>query len=180
MTTLSHPEIKRRASSHGIAALAAMLLPAIIFPLELFIASSLPRYAFLRDPAQYPWELFAIALAGTVATLGGIADWRFHRSGNTAVGRREHNSHLAALAGGGLPLFLLMSAASVHPRPHLFLLPVFAVVIYTTLAIGYDEFIFHRRCGMYETLTHRALTLGNGLAFLAWAHWCFVRGAIHA
>jgi hypothetical protein len=39
----------------------------------------------------------------------------------------------------------------------------------------YDEFVFHRRCGRFETFTHRLLTCGNGLAFLAWTHWCFVR-----
>jgi hypothetical protein len=41
--------------------------------------------------------------------------------------------------------------------------------------ICYDEFVFHRRCGWFESFTHRLLTCGNGLAFLAWAHWCFVR-----
>ena len=43
--------------------------------------------------------------------------------------------------------------------------------------ISYDEFVFHRRCGPFERVTHRLLTFGNGLAFLAWAHWCFVRQA---
>jgi hypothetical protein len=41
--------------------------------------------------------------------------------------------------------------------------------------ICYDEFVFHRRCRRFETFTHRLLTCGNGLAFLAWSHWCFVR-----
>ena len=83
-------------------------------------------------------------------------------------------------AGGGVPLFVLMSAASVYRRPELFLVPVFIVVIVTTLLVGYDEFVFHRkRCGRLETLMHRALTVGTGLAFLAWAHWCCVRGALH-
>jgi hypothetical protein len=177
---ISPAERKQRASAHGAIALLAMLAPAILFPLELLVASRWPRFAFLPHPAEYPWELVAIAFFGTLATLGGVADWHFHRSGQTAVGKPEHYSHIAALAGGGLPLFILMSVASVHPNPTLFLLPVLVIVIYTTLFIAYDEFVFHRkRCGRFETLTHRALTIGNGLAFLAWAHWCFVRGAMH-
>ena len=44
--------------------------------------------------------------------------------------------------------------------------------------ICYDEFVFHRRaCGLYETILHRVLVLGNGTALLVWMHWCFVREA---
>jgi hypothetical protein len=46
--------------------------------------------------------------------------------------------------------------------------------------ICYDEFVFHRkRCGRYETMLHRLLVFGNGIAWLAWMHWCFVRERIH-
>lgn len=166
---------RRRLSQHGPLALAAMLAPALLCPLGLFLVRHEPRFAWLGDVRALPWELWAIALCGTAATLGGILDWRFHRSGETVVGRREHRAHLLALAGGGLPLFALMASASISPRPARFLLPVFVVLIYTVVMICYDEFVFHRRCGRFETLTHRMLTCGNGLAFLAWAHWCFVR-----
>ena len=72
------------------------------------------------------------------------------------------------LAGGGVPLFVLMSAASVHARPELFLVPVFVVVIVTTLLIGYDEFVFHRkRCGRLETLMHRAARRWG----MGWRFW---------
>ena len=54
------------------------------------------------------------------------------------------------------------------------------MLIFTVVLICYDEFLFHRRCGRFETLMHRLLTFGNGLAFLAWVHWCFVRGVGHA
>jgi hypothetical protein len=115
-----------------------------------------------------------------VATAAGAADWRFHRSGKTAIGRPEHRSELLALAGGGLPLFALMAAASVLPRPHVLLIPVLVVVLFTVVMICYDEFVFHRkRCGAYETLLHRLLVFGNGVAWLAWVHWCFVREATH-
>ena len=168
-------QARRRLSRHGALALGAMLVPAVLFPLGLFVLRHDARFAWLSDVRAYPWELWAIAACGTVATLGGVLDWRFHRSGETAVGRREHRAHLLALAGGGVPLFALMAAASVNPRPARFLIPVLVVLISTVVMICYDEFVFHRRCGWFETFTHRLLTCGNGLAFLAWAHWCFVR-----
>jgi hypothetical protein len=170
-------QARRRLSRHGASALAAMLVPAVLFPLGLFLLRDEPRFAWLGDVRAYPWELWAIAVCGTAATLGGFLDWCFHRSGETVVGGREHGAHLLALAGGGLPLFALMAAASVSPRAARFLVPVLVVLIYTVVMICYDEFVFHRRCGRFETFTHRLLTCGNGLAFLAWAHWCFVREA---
>jgi hypothetical protein len=157
-----------------------MLTPALLFPAGLCFLARDPRFAWLRDVSLYPWEFWAMALCGTLATLGGGADWVFHRSGETTVGVREHRAHLAALAGGGIPLFFLMATASLHPRPEAFLVPVFLVVIILVVVICYDEFIFHRRCGGWETLFHRLLTIGNGLAFLAWVHWCFVRRGGHA
>ncbi len=166
---------RRRLSRHGASALLAMLVPAVLCPLGLFLLRDHARFVWLRDIRAYPWELWAIAVCGTAATLGGVLDWCFHRSGETVVGRREHRAHLMALAGGGVPLFVLMAAASIGPRPARFLVPVFVVLIYTVVMICYDEYVFHRRCGRFETFTHRLLTVGNGLAFLAWVHWCFVR-----
>ncbi|HZY88459.1 MAG TPA: hypothetical protein VFE78_26715 [Gemmataceae bacterium] len=169
-------QTRRRLSRHGTSALVAMLVPAVLFPLGLFLLRGDARFAWLGDIRAYPWELWAVAACGTAATLGGALDWRFHRSGETVVGRREHRAHLLALAGGGVPLFALMAVASINSRPARFLVPVLVVLIYTVVVICYDEFVFHRRCGRFETFTHRLLTCGNGLAFLAWAHWCFVRG----
>ncbi len=171
-------QARRRRSRHGALALGAMLAPAILFPLGLLLLRHDARFGWLSDVRAYPWQLWAIAVCGTAATLGGILDWRFHRGGDTVVGRREHRAHLLALAGGGIPLFVLMAAASLSARPARFLVPVLVVLIYTVVLICYDEFVFHRRCGRYETFTHRLLTCGNGLAFLAWAHWCFVREAV--
>jgi hypothetical protein len=172
----SADEAKRRVSRHGAVALAAMLAPAVGFPLLLLFASRFPRFAWLATPARYPWELWLITVCGTAATLGGVLDWRFHRSGETAVGRGEHLSHVAALVGGGLPLFVLMAVASVVRRPAVLLLPILVVAGATIVMICYDEFVFHRRrCAAYETLTHRLLTLGNGAAWLAWMHWVYVR-----
>jgi hypothetical protein len=171
-------EAKQRVSRRGGAALIAMLVPALLFPVELLLVMNQPRFAWLHHPRAYPWELWLMAICGSAATLGGILDWRFHRSGETSVGRGEHNSHVAALAGGGVPLFVLMSIASILQRPAVLLLPVIIVAGYTVVLICYDEFVYHRkRCGPFETLTHRLLTLGNGAAWLAWMHWCFVRMA---
>jgi hypothetical protein len=177
----SHPvsveRARARLSRHGAAALLAMLVPAVGFPLGLFVLRDHPRFDWLGEPSSYPWEFWAVAVCGSAATLGGMLDWGFHRSGETVVGRREHRAHLLALATGGVPLFALMAAASLSPRPVQFLLPVLITLIYTVVMVCYDEFVFHRRCGRYESLTHRLLTVGNGLAFLAWAHWCFVQPA---
>jgi hypothetical protein len=169
---------RRRISRHGAAALVAMLVPAVLFPVGLVLLIDDPRFAWLTDITAYPWEFWAIAACGTIATLGGTADWLFHRSGETVVGRGEHRAHVAALVGG-IPLFGMMGVASLSMRPVMFLVPIFVVVIFMVILIGYDEFVFHRRCRWLETLFHRMLTFGNGLAFLAWVHWCFVRGMGH-
>lgn len=167
---------RRRRSRHGPVALLAVLAPAVLFPFGLVFLHRAPGFGWLSQPADYPWELWAVAFCGTVATLAGVADWRVHRSGITVVGVREHRAHVAALGLGGIPLFGLMATASVSARPIVFLIPVLVVLIFTVVLICYDEFLFHRRCGRYESLMHHLLTVGNGVAFLAWAHWCFVRG----
>ena len=169
-------EVRRQRSRHGPVALLALFVPAALFPLGLILLGDNERFAWLSRPEDYPWEFWVVGVCGSVATLAGLADWRIHRSGSTVVGVREHRAHVAALGGGGIPLFILMAAASLCATPHLLLIPALVVLILTVVLICYDEFLFHRRCGRFEVLTHRVLTFGNGLAFLAWAHWCFVRG----
>jgi hypothetical protein len=167
-------QARRRLSRHGVGALGAMLVPAVLFPTGLLLLREDARFAWLRDVRAYPLEFWIIAVCGTVATGGGMLDWLHHRSGETTVGRREHRAHVMALASGGLPLFVLLACASLSPQPLRFLVPVLVFLIYTVVLISYDEFVFHRRCGRFETVAHRLLTFGNGLAFLAWTHWCFV------
>jgi hypothetical protein len=171
-------QARRRLSRHGVCALGAMLVPAVLFPTGLLLLRADARFAWLRDVRAYPLEFWIIAVCGTVATGGGMLDWLQHRSGETTVGRREHRAHVLALASGGLPLFVLLAFASLSPQPLRFLLPVLVLLIYTVVLISYDEFVFHRRCGRFETVTHRLLTFGNGLAFLAWTHWCFVSRSV--
>lgn len=171
---------RRRVSRRGPVALVLMILPGVLLPVGLVLVGKNPRFSWIFHVGQYPWELWAIAICGMIASAGGLGDWLFHRSGETAVGAAEHRAHVMALGVGGLPLFLLMSAASVAARPLLWLLPVIAVLIVTVILICYDEFLFHRRCKGLETTLHRMLTIGNGLAWFAWAHWCFVRGCTYA
>src|SRR5437762_2942457 len=140
-------QARRRISRHGPFALLAMLTPAVLFPVGLLLARHHPRLIWLGDVSAYPWEFWAVAVCGTLATLGGTADWLIHRRGGTTVGTREHQAHLAALAGGGIPLFILMALASLSSRPESFLVPVFIIVIFMVVLISYDEFAFHRRCG---------------------------------
>ena len=168
---------KRRVSRHGGAALLAMLGPAAGFAVLLVLASHTARFDWLTHLMSWPWELWTIGGCGTLATVGGVLDWRHHRSGATAVGRAEHRAHVAALAGGGLPLFALMAAASASVRPQDWLLPIIVVVLFTTVLVCLDEFRYHRRAGRFETLTHRLLVFGNLAAWLAWMHWVYVRSA---
>ncbi len=154
----------------------ALLLPGGLFVLGLYLVREQPRFAWLRSFRDYPWELWVLAACGCAATLAGLADWQYHRSGRTTVGPAEHRSEALALAGGGLPLFGVMATASVLPRPGVLLVPAVVLALFTTVLVCYDEFVFHRkRCGRYETALHRVLVFGNGLAWLAWAHWLFVR-----
>lgn len=158
-----------------------LLLPGVGFTAGLMVLSGKPGFRWLQNPMQYPWELWVLVLGGLAAALGGFLDWKFHRLQGVLVGPREKQYELIALGAGGTPLFVLMSMASLSSRPHDYLLPVLGVLIFTVVMICYDEFIFHRkRCGRYETFLHRLLVFGNGFAWLAWAHWCFVKGGAYA
>ncbi len=160
--------------------LLALFVPGTLFVGGLWFLNEHPRFQWLTDIREYPWELWLIAVCGLVATGAGVADWRFHRTGQAQVGRREHHSELLALGGGGVPLFVLMAAASLVASPQFLLVPILVVVLFTTVLICYDEFVFHRkRCGTYETILHRLLVFGNGFAWLAWMHWCFARERSH-
>ena len=159
------------------ASLVALLVPGVGLGLALAFVPKSGRFAVLTAMQTIPWELWLMALAGGLATLGGLADWAFHRWVFACkIGRAERRCELIALAAGGAPTFVVMLLASAAARPAQYLPAVFVLLLFTTVLICYDEFVFHaRRCKALETLFHRVLVFGNGLAFLAWAHWCFVR-----
>ncbi|MBI5362826.1 MAG: hypothetical protein HZA53_06580 [Planctomycetes bacterium] len=164
------------ARAFALSNLLALLLPGV---------ASIAGFIVWRDDARLDWldprsgagHFAAIAIAGTIATAAGIADWRLHRGGARVVGLRERRVELLALAGGGTPLFAVMAAATLSARPEPWLVPAIALALATTAAIAYDEFTFHRRCSAFETACHRALTLGMGVAWLAWMHGVFVERA---
>jgi len=169
-----------RVKKGGYASLIALLVPGCAFAGGLWWLRGDPLVPWMLRPAAWPWELWVIAATGTVATLGGIGDWSFHRwVAKCQIGRAERNCELLALAGGGVPLFVVMALASVSARPLQMLLPAVVLVLFITTLICYDEFIYHRRrCRRWETALHRLLVFGNGVAWLAWSHWCFVRGGL--
>src|SRR5262245_47570934 len=102
--------------------LISLFLPGVMFVLGLWLLRSHARFAWLGDIAAFPWEFWTIALCGAAATTGGVLDWLYHRSGRTVIGPAEHRSELAALGAGGVPLFVLMAAASIVDGPGLLLL----------------------------------------------------------
>ena len=168
---------KKQLRLSDYKSLLAMLLPPLGFFCMLLALSKLDsRYAFLIRPAEYPAELVLMILFGSIATAGGIADWAFHRIYVTA-GPNERHAHWMVLGTGGVPLFILMSLASLSDSAVNFLIPTIVVSLYTAVLICYDEFMFHwKRCCKLETLFHRMLVFGNTIAWLSWMHWCFVRG----
>lgn len=181
MSAMTLDQLKRRPTFHvaprDTITLLGLFAPAALFGLGLlWVGLHDPRFGWALAPLSWPWELGVMAACGAIGTVGGVCDWTFHRLYVT-VGPKEHHSHKLALLTGGLPLFLLMAAASVISAPRALLLPVMVVGLYTTALICYDEFVFHlRRCTAIETLFHRLLVFGNGAAWLAWCHFCFVRG----
>ncbi len=172
---------KKKIVFRDFYSLFALLVPAVLFGVGLlYLSHADARFAWFRSPSLYPWELWTLIICGSIATIGGIADWTYHRI-FVAAGPKERKSHFLALATGGVPLALLMCWASIAANPLQLLLPIIVVVLYTSTLICYDEFVFHRkRCKAFETLTHRLLVFGNGFAWLAWMHWCFVRGGLNA
>lgn len=158
--------------------LIALFLPGIAFYLGLALLWNEPKFVWLHTLSAFPWQFWAITFFGIMATVGGVIDWVYHRREVRIVGKKERRYELFALAGG-IPLFILMSAASLSEKPVQFLIPVILVVLYMTVLICYDEFIFHRFCKPFETAMHRLLVFGNALAWLAWAHWCFVQGGAY-
>jgi hypothetical protein len=157
------------------SSLVALLVPAVGMGIALWSVRNRPEFAWILA-GRWPWQLWVLALAGSSATLAGFGDWFYHRRMTKCmISGKERRCEMLALACGGVPVFLMMLAASVSAQPLQWLIPVLVAVLFTTALICYDEFIFHRkRCQKLETRLHRVLVFGNGIAWLAWAHWCFV------
>jgi hypothetical protein len=171
---------KRSLRAKSFLSLSMLFAPGILFIAALWLLKDgHPRFAWLNHPPLYPWQLWGIALFGSIATIGGAGDWLFHKIYVT-VGPNEHHSHILALGAGGV-VFILMVLASVADQPLYWLLPVIVALLTTVTLICYDEFAFHvKRCKPFETMLHRMLVFGNGAAFLCWLHWVFVAGVLYA
>jgi hypothetical protein len=155
--------------------LILLFLPAILFAILLLLYRT---HLKLRFSAHFPyagWQFYAIALFGTIATAGGVLDWKYHRNPlNMKIPKKERAAEALALGTGGLPMFLLMWFAMLSAHPANFLLPIIIVLIYTVVEISYDEFVFHiKRCGRLENRYHRMLVFGNGLAWICWFHFIY-------
>ena len=158
--------------ARDFVSLALLFAPPVLFAVALLMAGCLdPRFGWLWR-GQLPWQLYVMALSGALATLGGMGDWLYHRV-YVAVGPKEHDSHVAALAWGGLLFFWMCGCSISHSRPS-WVVPIVVTLMVTLVLICHDEFSFHsRRCKPCENLMHHTLTFGNGLAFLCWLHWLY-------
>ncbi|QDU84622.1 hypothetical protein Pla163_17330 [Planctomycetes bacterium Pla163] len=159
----------------GRANLLAVLGPGILFGIGLVLFTRAHGLDWLASPTHAPLELWLIAIFGTIASVCGVLDWRYHRAGHRIVPTLEQRAESFALVLGGAPLFVFMAVASVASTPRPWILAASAVSLYTAGAIVFDEVRFHRRCSSYETLLHRGLVGGNAIAYLAWLSWCLAR-----
>ncbi len=157
--------------------LILLFVPAVLFGLLIFIYRDNSKLEFSDFSPFLPWQFFAIIIFGVIATIGGVLDWRFHRNPlNMKISKKERDAEAAALGIGGIPMFLLMWLAMVSSKPTIYLIPIIIVLIYTVVAISYDEFVFHiKRCENLEKTYHRMLVFGNGIAWLAWIHFIYCK-----
>ena len=125
-------ENKKAIVAADFKSLVSMFTPGMLFALGmLYLAATNEKFQWLLSPARYPVELWIIACFGSIASVGGIGDWIFHRI-FVAAGPKERQAHLLALASGGIPLFVLMAVASIIANPLQLLIPILCVLIYTT------------------------------------------------
>ena len=155
--------------------LVLLFVPAVLFGLLFFVFRESPKLRVENGFPYLPWQFLAVIFFGTVATIGGTLDWRFHRDPlQLKISNKERDAEAKALGLGGLPMFVLMWLAMMSTQPANFLAPIVIVLTYTVVAICYDEFVFHiNRCEKTETLYHRMLVFGNGAAWLAWFHFIY-------
>lgn len=157
--------------------LILLFIPAVLFGLLLLVFKDNSKLQIADKFPFLPWQFLAISLFGVIATVGGVLDWRFHRNPlNMKIPKKERAAEAAALGLGGIPMFLLMWFAMISSNPKNYLIPILIVLIYTVVAISYDEFVFHiKRCENLEKTYHKMLVFGNGFAWLAWFHFIYCR-----
>lgn len=167
----------RSHSLRQYLSLVLLFVPAVLFALLLVAFRDHPNLGLSRVFPFVPWQFVVLGISGVIATIGGVLDWRFHRDPlKLQLSKKERDAEAAALGLGGVPMFGMMWAAMMSTKPTFFLVPIVVILVYTTAAICYDEFVFHvHRCGKTETRYHRMLVFGNALAWLAWFHYIYCR-----
>lgn len=155
--------------------LILLFIPAALFGVLLFTFRNDPKLHLGSTFPFLPWQFCCILIFGIIATVGGILDWRFHRDPlKLRISKKERDAEAKALGLGGIPMFILMWFAMMSDKPSNFLIPIIVVLVYSVVAICYDEFVFHiKRCGKTENRYHRMLVFGNGLAWLSWFHFIY-------
>lgn len=157
--------------------LVASLAPGVMFGAGVATLRGSPAFPELAHLSTWPLQLAIMGVCGGVATVAGIADWIYHRQEGIVIGWKERRAELLALTCGGLPMFVIMTAATFARDPRPWIIPLLIAVVATAVMIAFDEFVYHRRrSGPFETLLHRALVFGHAGALLAWVHLVFVRG----
>jgi len=169
--------MQNKRTFRAYLSLILLFIPAVLFGLLLFVFKDNAKLQIVGSFPYLPWQFLAITLFGVIATVGGVLDWRFHRNPlNMKIPKKERAAEAAALGLGGIPMFLLMWFAMISSNPTNYLIPILIVLIYTVVAISYDEFVFHiKRCGNLENTYHRMLVFGNGIAWLSWFHFIYCR-----
>ena len=129
--------------------LILLFIPAILFGILLLAFKDNSKLQIVDKFPFLPWQFLVITLFGVIATVGGVLDWRFHRTPlNLKIPKKERAAEAVALGLGGIPMFVLMWLAMISSNPTNYLIPILIVLIYTVVAISYDEFVFHiKRCG---------------------------------
>ena len=151
--------------------LTLAFLPGMVFIFGLWNLQM--KHVISWNFPNVPWELWVIGLTGTAALTAAVNDWYFHTK--NPVSPVEERGEVFALMGGSA-MFILMALASLSNNPTKFLIPILVDLLCTVALICHDEFVFHRRrCGAYENFLHKIIIFGNGIAWLSWFHWIFVR-----
>jgi hypothetical protein len=157
--------------------LLLLFLPALGFIFCLYIFRNHASLHIISVFPFLPWQFFIIGIFGIIATIGGVLDWSFHRDPlKLKISKKERDAEAAALGLGGIPMFMLMWLAMISATPIFYLIPIILFLIYTVVAICYDEFVFHiKRCSKRENIYHRMLVYGNGVAWITWFHFIYCK-----
>jgi hypothetical protein len=164
-------------SFRNYLSLFLLLLPAILFGGLVILFRHHAQLSIQGRFPFIPWQFYIIIVCGSIATIGGVLDWQFHRNPlHMKIPKKERDAEAAALGLGGVPMFVLMWLAMMSQYATWYLIPIIVVLIYTVVAICYDEFVFHiKRCKAIENAYHRMLVFGNGIAWLAWFHFIYCK-----